>query len=198
MRIGWIRTYTGNYVCLAKPDPSTISIVDIAHHLACEARWAGATSRHYSVAEHSIWVARFVRELVPAESRDIATAHALLHDAHEAYIKDIPTPLKAMLGDGYRKMADGLDAAIRVAVGLVAPPEVGVIGAIKAADSYASWCEAKALLASCTQIKKAGDEPPEGLLRKVPMVSELRAPRSISIIESSFLSYLNYTLKQSR
>lgn len=194
MRIGWVRTYTGQHVCLAKPDPSTISLEDIAHHLSMECRWGGATSRHYSVAEHSIWVARFARELVSPEMREAATVAALLHDAHEAYAKDIPTPMKVMLGDGYIEMCAGLDRAIRQALGAPEPP-IEIIGAVKQADAHAAWCESMALVARCPSIKLR-DGPPEGLMQKVPMTSEIRTPKAQNLIEQSFITYFKFALKQ--
>lgn len=194
MRVGWVRTYTGIHISLTNPEPEMISLVDIAHQLSLECRWGGATTRHFSVADHSIWVTRFVRELVPEEHRDAATVHALLHDAHEAYIKDIPTPLKALLGEGYKKMADGLDLAIRQRVGIPAP-STGVSDAIHLADKYASWCEAKALLMECKGVK-GGLEPPLNLQQKVPMASEIRRVSTSGAIEQAFLSYLGFAIKQ--
>jgi hypothetical protein len=37
---------------------------------------------------------------------------ALWHDAHEAYMGDVPTPLKTMLGEEWRRVADRIDAAV--------------------------------------------------------------------------------------
>jgi len=84
-----IRTYTGRYVNLLDPDPSTINIIDIAHALSNQCRFAGHIPSFYSVAEHSIAVSNLVD--------DTHALAALMHDAAEAYLLDIPRPLKALL-----------------------------------------------------------------------------------------------------
>jgi len=66
-------------------------IVEIAHALANQCRYSGHTRRHYSVAEHSLLVERVVRERggKPEEQQ-----WALVHDAEEAYLLDLPSPIK--------------------------------------------------------------------------------------------------------
>lgn len=75
--------------CAAPP-----CIRDIAHHLANLCRYNGATWRHYSVAEHSLLVATILR--LRGESPAVQLA-GLLHDAHEAYLGDVSTPIKALI-----------------------------------------------------------------------------------------------------
>ena len=81
-----IRTYNGHYFDVFDPNPDQIDIEDIAHSLSLLCRFAGHIKSFYSVAEHSIWVAEKV-------SKKHALA-ALLHDASEAYLVDIPKPIK--------------------------------------------------------------------------------------------------------
>ena len=85
----WITTFTGKKFHFLDPRIDEIDIIDIAHHLSLNCRFIGACKEFYSVAEHSIRVA----EIVPYEYR----LHALLHDAGEAYIPDLPRPEKANL-----------------------------------------------------------------------------------------------------
>ena len=80
---------SGQMVNLVDPDPDTILIADIAHNLSRLCRFNGATNRFYSVAEHSLYVSHLV-------SSPHAFA-ALLHDAAEAYLGDVVTPLKQLL-----------------------------------------------------------------------------------------------------
>ena len=85
----WIQTASGLRVSLLDPDPQTIVIEDIAHALAMLCRFNGHCLQFYSVAEHSVHV-----------SKEIAHRLALLglmHDAAEAYLGDVPSPLKKRL-----------------------------------------------------------------------------------------------------
>ena len=87
----WIQTYTGRAFYLLDPRVEDIDILDIAHALALENRYAGHTCEPYSVAQHCVLASR----IVPAKD----ALWALLHDAPEAYIRDIPRPLKPFLGE---------------------------------------------------------------------------------------------------
>lgn len=112
-----ISTYTGKEFDLADPQPEMFDIVDIARGLSNQGRFAGHTDKFYSVAQHSTQVA----DVVEAEFK----LAALLHDLSEAYLCDIPAPLKAMLPE-YQKVeakvmqaglaAFGLDETIPVEV----------------------------------------------------------------------------------
>lgn len=85
-----ITTYSGKEIDLLNFKVTDIEIVDIAKGLSNECRWGGQTPYHYSVAAHSLFVAnRFFdvrKKLI-----------ALLHDAPEYILKDIPKPLKNLL-----------------------------------------------------------------------------------------------------
>lgn len=87
-RTDWIQTYTGKKFFPLDPDPELICIEDIAHSLAMQCRYNGHTRRFYSVAQHSVILAsKFFK------SHDLRFA-ALLHDASEAYLSDVPLPIK--------------------------------------------------------------------------------------------------------
>lgn len=82
-----IRTRSGIYVNVFEPKPEMFCIEDIAHALSMAPRFGGHLPFHYSVAQHSINVARSVR--------DEFKLQALMHDASEAYLMDLPSPIKA-------------------------------------------------------------------------------------------------------
>jgi hypothetical protein len=115
-----IRTHSGLYINIFDPKPEMIEINDIAHALANVPRWAGHLKRHYSVAQHSILCA----EMASDENK----LAALLHDATEAFMQDIPTPIKAKLPE-YKLYEDVLMKAIAEKFGIQYPfdPEIKVI-----------------------------------------------------------------------
>lgn len=67
----------------------------IAKALSCINRFCGHTSRPYSVAEHSLLVCDILRDQGYSCLVQMA---GLLHDAHEAYIGDVSSPVKWELG----------------------------------------------------------------------------------------------------
>ena len=98
-----IRTVSGQYVNVFDPDPDTILIEDIAHALSQLPRFGGHLPKMYSVAQHSIACCI----LVPDEFK----MEALLHDASEAYLLDMPRPIKENLPD-YKKVEANLQEII--------------------------------------------------------------------------------------
>ena len=87
----FIQTFTKKMVNPLSMSIDEIDIVDIAHSLSLQCRFSGHCSRFYSVAEHSIYVS----SLLPQEFK----LAGLLHDASEAYLDDIPTPVKNQIQD---------------------------------------------------------------------------------------------------
>lgn len=98
-RVGnYMHTASGGKYYPFDPRPEEVDIETIAHHLATRGRFNGATQHrlyperiHYSVAEHSVYVARYVEKEL--NRPDLALC-ALLHDASEAYNGDLIRPLK--------------------------------------------------------------------------------------------------------
>lgn len=113
--MGWIQTYTGRRVDLLHPDSEQIDPVDIAHALANQCRFNGHCKMFYSVAEHSLLGAAMA-------SPDLMLArYVLLHDAAEAYLGDIVSPLKGLLPT-YQELEYDLWLAIAVRFDL--PPRM--------------------------------------------------------------------------
>ncbi len=94
-------TYTGVKVYPDDLYSLDITLEDIAHHLTKIQRFGGALSldKSYSVAQHSILMA-----LVALDWYNVDVARAcLLHDATEAYLGDVVSPLKTVL-DSYQEL----------------------------------------------------------------------------------------------
>lgn len=111
-----ILTADGRYFDFTDPDPAVITLNAIARGLANTCRFGGQCRPFYSVAEHSVWVSR----LVPPH----LAVHGLLHDAAEAFIGDIPKPLKEMLPD-YQAIEARVERVLFAQFGFISlPPEV--------------------------------------------------------------------------
>lgn len=82
----WIITDSGRRFYPLNPDLRNIKIADIAHALSHQCRFSGHTKEFYSVADHCLRVAY--------ECSDDNKLWALLHDASEAYLVDLPRPIK--------------------------------------------------------------------------------------------------------
>jgi len=82
----WIQTYSGKRFTPIKPNAAAIVIQDIAHSLSMQCRFSGHVREFYSVAQHCVLVSHV------CDSKD--ALWGLLHDATEAYLVDVPRPLK--------------------------------------------------------------------------------------------------------
>jgi hypothetical protein len=131
----WIETHSGKKMYFLDPTPEMIDIDDIAHSLSLQCRFSGHTSQFYSVAEHSVNVA--------AELADEVQLQGLLHDASEAYLLDVPSPVKQYLG-GYKEMEEKLMKAIFAKFGVKWPMSIMV----KEADHVMLKREAHVLIPS--------------------------------------------------
>jgi hypothetical protein len=96
-----IRTYTGLYVNVFEPKPSMFCIEDIAHALAHTPRFGGHLSEFYSVAQHCVIGTQMMLSM-----RD--KYEFLMHDRTEAYLLDMPKPIKEMLPD-YKALEAALE-----------------------------------------------------------------------------------------
>jgi 5'-deoxynucleotidase YfbR-like HD superfamily hydrolase len=116
----FIQTVSGRRVNPFAPDPAAIDIADIAHALAHQCRFGGHCRRFYSVAQHSCVVADIAGRRADADT----ALWALLHDAAEAYLGDVPHPVKhnSELGRVYRDAEHRLHEAILRRFGLPLTP----------------------------------------------------------------------------
>lgn len=115
----WMQTFTGKQFWPMDPRADEICIEDIANSLSKQCRYAGHCKSFYSVAEHSVYVSHFV-------PKDLALC-ALLHDATEAYVVDVPRPLKPYLAN-YNEIESRVWLALSDKFGLpkVMPEEIHI------------------------------------------------------------------------
>ena len=150
----WMQTASGRAFDLAAPRAEDVNFeIDVAEALAREPRFGGhVRSGAYSVAQHCVLGADAI--LATTGSLELARAF-LLHDAHEAYCKDIPSPLAAAFAGrvgalvnahfaeawaervfprALREMKAEIDGAIHAAAGATWPLAPEIAEQVKAWD----------------------------------------------------------------
>lgn len=114
--MSFIETFLGERFQPLDPELERIWIEDIAHALGNQCRFSGHVREFYSVAEHCVRVSRLLESL--GEDEDVQL-WGLMHDASEAYLVDIPAPLKKdAFGAEYRRAEDRLMFAVCERFGL--------------------------------------------------------------------------------
>ncbi|HET6866323.1 MAG TPA: YfbR-like 5'-deoxynucleotidase [Solirubrobacteraceae bacterium] len=108
----YLQTVSGRRVNPFDPDLAQFDADDIARALGNLCRFGGHSRAFYSVAQHCVIVSRVVEE----RGGDVEDAFAaLMHDAGEAYLGDMPHPIKhrSALGAAFREAEHRLEEAIR-------------------------------------------------------------------------------------
>lgn len=139
---GWIETYTGRMVTPADPDSTTLSITDIAHALSNKCRYSGHTLSFYTVAEHSWLMAQY---LLDSNDDTEAARWALIHDAVEAYLPDVPRPLKPFI-QNWKELEENMERAVKAH--FEEYPNAAVEGLVHSIDTRILLAEAAVLLPS--------------------------------------------------
>ena len=130
----FIRTFSGIRFWPLDPLPEEVSPEDIAHALALKVRWQGHCKHFYSVGMHSLRVARVAGHLAFKEGMRVMPTYAygLLHDAAEAYLPDVPTPVKPFIAE-WKSIEGRVESAILTHFNLPPmPPEIKAM--VKRAD----------------------------------------------------------------
>lgn len=168
----WIQCYpSGKPFWPLDPREEDVDIEDVAHALSNMCRWNGHCQFFYSVAEHSIRVSELV-----------GTLQALLHDAPEAYLADVPRPVKPYLV-GYYDFENELWRVIakKFGVATVLSPSV------KAADVALLHAERRDLLNPSLRPWESGQlgeyTPLEYTRRINPMQPEIARRKFLSRFE---------------
>jgi len=113
----YITTQSGVRVMCPGMRESMVRFEDVAHSLAMQCRYLGHVRHFYSVAEHCTLVSIVAEHF----GEDMLVQKAcLLHDAHEAYVGDFPSPFKEAV-PGLKLFERSIEAAVRDAFDL--PPD---------------------------------------------------------------------------
>lgn len=132
----FITTYTGRRFYPFNPRAEDVCLEDIAHALSMQCRFSGHVRAFYSVAEHSVFVSKYS----PLEDRLIG----LLHDASEAYLQDMASPIKhSGRITGYLEAEERISKAIAAAFGL---PTIRKTAAVQAAEELVYSAEVWAFM----------------------------------------------------
>lgn len=171
---GYIMTYTGRHFTLKGNDPKEICIEDIAVALSKICRFTGHIKRNeiYSVAQHSIIVSKLAEAVNPKYA-----LIGLLHDATEAYLGDVASPLKAILPE-YKELEEKVWERIANKFRL----QIEMPGAIKKADRQALYLEKRLTAKDSKWPIFDGVAPP----RRKDIV-ELINPISVGTVQNMFL-----------
>lgn len=112
-----IQTYSGKRIDILNVDPAKIDILDVAWSLSMQPRFTGHAHKEYKVAQHCLLCASMAPDEVKLE--------ALLHDASEAIIGDMSSPLKraidVMAPGVVKKIENKIHRAMAMRFGLVFP-----------------------------------------------------------------------------
>lgn len=112
-----MQTFTGKLIDLSNFREEDVRLPDISHALSIINRFTGHSKVPYSVAQHSVMVSRITEPEY--------ALWGLMHDASEAYLGDVATPLKNLL-PGYRELEEHVQRTIARVFRLrwPMPPEV--------------------------------------------------------------------------
>lgn len=136
----WIQTFTGKQFWPLDPRPEDFDVQDIAHALANLCRFGGHSLVFYSVAQHSCHVANLCPDGYELEG--------LMHDAAEAYLVDVPRPIKHGGGfERYLEIEQEIERALALRFSLSYPADAWP-PAVKHADDIALATEKRDVMAS--------------------------------------------------
>lgn len=117
--VEYVETYTGRMFFPKAPRTQDVTIIDIAHHLSNDCRYSGATDSFYCTAQHCCLLADYVQ--IIRKGTPLDCLQILIHDGAEAYLRDIPRPIKQFLPE-YRKWDHAVQMCIRSWAGLGGVP----------------------------------------------------------------------------
>lgn len=137
-------TVTGRYVDVVNPRPEDINLTDMVWSVSRQVRYAGHTlGDPYHIAQHECFV-EFLLDYVTSSDAEgdplrasfdkwmsglhwpsllrlpIVRMHCLVHDNTEAYLVDLPSPVKRhpALREPYKELEENLKCVIELALGI--------------------------------------------------------------------------------
>lgn len=170
MPVNWLQTYSGQIFDLDSPRPEMVRLEDIAHGLANLCRFGGQCRHFYSVAQHCVIGADHLRKIGGSYGALRALCF-LLHDASEAYVVDVPRPVKKILGLSYANLEDKVQAAILAAFNLAGPFKDNE-GIIKVYDNTMLMTERRDLMNHTLPWREEGLPFPDVIRPWSPEVAE--------------------------
>lgn len=105
----FIETYTGRPFWPLQPSSVGLSIIDIAHALSNQCRYSGHVAWFYSTAQHCCLLADYC---IAQGLSPLVALQLLMHDAAEAYLVDVPRPVKQFMPQ-YRQWDHAVNVVIR-------------------------------------------------------------------------------------
>lgn len=144
-RGGAVRTVTGRLFWPLDPRPEDVEPLAVAHGLAGKGRFGCQGVRFYSVGAHSLRVRRLAEELARRAGLDVrlAGAYGLIHDGNEAFLPDVPAPIKPFI-PGWADIEMAVQDAIHARLGLGALP-FELADVVDEADRIALGIESRVL-----------------------------------------------------
>ena len=171
-----ITTFSGRVMNPLDPSPEDFCLVDIAHALSMKCRYGGHCRFFYSVAQHSVLCAEVARR-AGCDPR-----WALMHDAAESYLADIPRPVKVQL-PGFEAIELRLLQSIAEWLGLPDPdPLPGFVTLIDDQMIAAEWL----VLMPDTVVRSFAELPAASPVNDIVIV-----PWSLEEAKVKFISMFN-------
>lgn len=131
-----MKTWTGSEAPLG-PELGEVNLFDLVVHAGRERRWGGFGSQEWTVLHHTALVTLiWMKAGYPVEG----LPYVFIHDLHESYTGDVPSPVKRHL-TGAKALEQMLDGRIQREL-LLGPPSDEIRKKVKICDYAALMLEA--------------------------------------------------------